>query len=193
MLPAVHAVLMWSQRSPLLLSNLHLQHAAFGPVFLCPHEGKHVSTSLYISLGFSLTLLPPGCIKVVDVELAKLKLEKHGGCDLWQPFLPFINVPPSKSQNCPTATNLLHRCDINSSFFLNQRANVSSKQVTGCQATSRMWTQCPEYKVIFLPVMGVCFASVRASLLCVFGFALSAHVNMFPGFSLLHRRCELIL
>lgn len=114
--PAVHTVLMRSQRSPLLLSNLDLQHAAFAPVFLCPHEGKHIPTSLHISVTFSFTLLPPGWIKVADMETAKLKVEKHGGCDVWQPFFPFNNVPPSKSQNCPTAADLLHRCDIHSSF-----------------------------------------------------------------------------
>lgn len=46
--------------------------SAFGPDFLCPHEGKHVSASLHISVRVSFTLLLPGWIKDADIEMAKL-------------------------------------------------------------------------------------------------------------------------
>lgn len=105
-LSAVHAALMWSPRSPLLLSNVHLQRAAFGPVFLCPHEGKNTSLQAFTSVRFSFTLLPPAWIKVAPLEMEKLKLEKDGGRDMWQPFLPLINVPPSKESK----KKLPHRC-----------------------------------------------------------------------------------
>lgn len=55
-----------------------------------------------------------------------------------------MNVPPSKSQNCPTAADLLHRCDIHSSFpvttskYFQQTGDQAPGSLTNAPSMSRL-------------------------------------------------------
>lgn len=150
-LPAVHAALMWSPRSPLLLSNLDLQQAAFGPVFLCPHEGKHVSPNLHIPVRFSCTLLPLDWMKVEEKGKAKIgETRRTWFVSAFSPLL--LTSLPQKSQNCPIA-DLLHRCDIHLSFPV-----TASKyfQQTGERVPGSRTNVASMSKVIFLPLSWTC-------------------------------------
>lgn len=147
-LPAVHTALMWSPRSPLLLSNLDLQQAAFGPVFLCPHEGKHVSPNLHISVRFSCPLLPPDWMKVAHLENGNTE---DVTCVSLSSLL--LMSLPQKSQNDPTAADLLHHCDIHSCFPV-----TASKyfQQTGERVPGSLTHVASMSKVIFRPLSWTC-------------------------------------